>query len=53
MSSKRLYYDSIVKWKVTGTQKGMETEWQTMNLIIEKQILIIEEVNTRSRFLAK
>lgn len=24
MSSKRLYYDSIVKWKVTGTKKGMD-----------------------------
>ena len=50
MSCKRLYYDSMLKWKVTGIQKGMETEQQAMNMILGKQILMTEELKRFSHF---
>ena len=53
MSCKRLYYDSMLKWKVTGIQKGMETEQQAMNMILGKQILMIEELERFSHFFSK
>lgn len=32
----KLYYDSMLKWKVTGIQKGMEMEQQAVNLMESK-----------------
>lgn len=53
MSCKRLYYDSMLKWKVTGIQKGMETEQQAMNLILGKHILMTEELKRFSQFFSE
>lgn len=53
MSCKRLYYDSMLKWKVTGIQKGMETEQQAMNLILGKKTLMTEELKRFSQFFSE
>ena len=43
----------MLKWKVTGIQKGMETEQQAMNLILGKKTLMTEELKRFSQFFSE